>query len=86
VLEFGRRDPVTDSEGQKIQVAGRNAIIDAPTDADTCEVEVYNLTYTDAYGYHKDEMVYAYATSRQQSQEQRCQLAVQLATALFPPR
>jgi hypothetical protein len=69
----------------KSTIADRDAVISDLGD-DSCEVEVHDSSYKDAYGHLKDEVVEATVTGNSLSPNERCGLATQLATAFFPPR
>jgi hypothetical protein len=88
-LRFTRSRPLIKSGATSLMIDGRYSVIgvpgDAPGDA-TCEVDAHNLTYVDAYGFDKDEVLEATVIGRSLSPDERCQLAIRLATAFFPPR
>ncbi|MFC0064532.1 hypothetical protein ACFFQW_12105, partial [Umezawaea endophytica] len=88
-LRFTRAKPLNKSGATKLTIDGRYAVIGYPGDApgdDTCEVEVHNLTYVDAYGYPKDEVLEANVIGQGLPSDERCRIATQLATSFFPPR
>ncbi|GAA2682920.1 MULTISPECIES: serine/threonine-protein kinase [Actinosynnema] len=88
-LRFTRAKPLSRSGGEKLEIDGRQAVIGYPGDApgnDKCEVEVHNFTYADAYGDPKDEVLEATVVGDGLPSDERCRLAVRLATAFFPAR
>ncbi|HEX6355374.1 serine/threonine-protein kinase [Actinophytocola sp.] len=88
-LRFTRARPLVKSGATEVVIDGRYSVIGYPGDApgdDTCEIETHNLTYVDAYGYDKDEVLETTVIGKSLSPDERCQLATRLATAFFPPR
>jgi len=88
-LRFTRSQPLVKSGARKLTIDGRYSVVGYPGDApgdDTCEVEVHNFTYVDAYGYDKDEVLEATVIGRNLSRDERGLLTTRLATAFFPPR
>jgi len=88
-LRFTRAKPLINSGATKLTIDNRYAVIDYPGDApgdDTCEVEVHNFTYKDAYGWLKDEVLEANVVGRSLLPDERCGLAIRLANAFFPQR
>ncbi|MDY7084012.1 MAG: serine/threonine-protein kinase [Actinomycetota bacterium] len=88
-LRFTRAKPLVTSGATKVTIDGRYSVISYPGDApgnDKCEVEAHNFTYVDAYGFDKDEVLESTVVGRGLSPDERCLLAVELATAFFPPR
>ncbi|TDV35440.1 serine/threonine-protein kinase [Actinophytocola oryzae] len=89
VLRFTRSRPLSKSDAKSLLIDGRYSVIGVPGDApgdDTCEIDTHNLTYRDAYGFPKDEVLETTIVGRSLSPDERCDLAIQLATAFFPPR
>ncbi|GAA2804230.1 serine/threonine-protein kinase [Crossiella cryophila] len=87
-LDLARSDPFTESRGTSTTIAGLPAYVDQETGEHTnaCWIRVATRSYRNAYNSPKHEVVYASVTSNRKTQEERCALARELATAFFPPR
>ncbi|MFD5828080.1 serine/threonine-protein kinase [Lentzea sp. NPDC060358] len=85
-LRFDRGTTLDKAGGRRTTIADRYAVVEKYPDKDLCEVQVRNISYEDSYGDPKDEVLEATVVGENLPPDQRCELAVLLANAFFPPR